>query len=266
MRRFSGVMRKLIAALALASLPLFAAEKPAPPADLTAPPADAERSDDGLISKKLAEGTGTEHAAATDLARVRYTVWKSDGTVVQHVPESQSMTIGVPQMIPGWGKAVQQMVVGEKRRVWIPQSLGGGKIKEGESFVIDTELLEIIPPPTTPADVAAPPADAKTTPSGLAYKVLRAGTGTEHPKRRSQVVVHYSGWTADGRMFDSSVLRGQTAQFGLDGVIAGWTEGLQLMVAGEKTRFWIPAKLAYGREKGKPQGMLVFDVELIEIK
>jgi peptidylprolyl isomerase len=96
--------------------------------------------------------------------------------------------------------------------------------------------------------------------------VLRPGTGTEHPKRRNQVVVHYSGWTTDGRMFDSSVLRGQTAQFGLDGVIAGWTEGLQLMVPGEKTRFWIPGKLAYGREKGKPQGMLVFDIELIEIK
>lgn len=259
-------MRKLIAVLALFALPLFAAEKPAPPADLAAPPADAERSDDGLVWKKLADGTGTAHASSTDLAKVRYTVWKADGTLVQHVAPPQSLTIGVPQMIPGWGKAVQQMVVGEKRRVWIPQSLGGGKIKDGESLVIDTELLEIIEPPTTPADVAAPPADAKTTPSGLAYKVLRPGTGTEHPKRRTQVVVHYSGWTTDGRLFDSSVLRGQTAQFGLDAVIAGWTEGLQLMVAGEKTRFWIPAKLAYGKEKGKPQGMLVFDVELIEIK
>lgn len=259
-------MRNLFAALALFALPLFAAEKPAPPADLTAPPADAERSDDGLVSKKLADGTGTEHPGADDLAKVRFTVWKSDGTVVQHVPPPQSLTVGVPKMIPGWGKAVQQMVVGEKRRVWIPQSLGGGKIKEGESLVIDTELLEIIDPPTTPADVAAPPADAKTTPSGLAYKVLRPGTGTEHPKRRSQVVVDYSGWTTDGMMFDSSVLRGQPAQFGLDRVIAGWTEGLQLMVAGEKTRFWIPGKLAYGREKGKPQGMLVFDIELIEIK
>ena len=67
-------------------------------------------------------------------------------------------------------------------------------------------------------------------------------------------------------MIDSSVLRGQTTQFGLDGVIAGWTEGLQLMVAGEKTRFWIPAKLAYASDRSKPQGMLVFDIELLEIK
>jgi FKBP-type peptidyl-prolyl cis-trans isomerase len=259
-------MRKLLAALVLAALPLIAAEKPAPPADLTTPPADAERSEDGLVSKKLADGTGTEHVAADGLAKVRYTVWKADGTLVQHVAAPQSLTIGVPKMIPGWGKAVQQMVVGEKRRVWVPQSLGGGKIKEGESLVIDTELIEIVENPTTPADVAAPPADAKITPSGLAYKVLRAGTGTEHPKRRSTVEVHYSGWTTNGQMFDSSVLRGQTSQFGLDGVIQGWTEGLQLMVEGEKTRFWIPSKLAYGRDKTKPQGMLVFDIELIEIK
>ena len=259
-------MRTLFVALALAALPLFAAEKPAPPADLTNPPAEAERSDDGLVSLKLADGTGTEHLGADGLAKVRYTVWRSDGTLVQHVAAPQSLMIGVQKMIPGWGKAAQKMVVGEKRRAWIPAALGGGKIKEGQSLVIDTELLEIVEAPKTPADVAAAPADAKTTPSGLAYKVLRAGTGTEHPKRRSSVVVHYSGWTTDGRMIDSSVLRGQTTQFGLDGVIAGWTEGLQLMVVGEKTRFWIPAKLAYANDRSKPQGMLVFDIELIEIK
>lgn len=259
-------MRTFLAALALAAFPLFAADKPLPPADLTNPPADAERSDDGLVTKKLADGTGTAHVAADGLTRVRYTVWKSDGTLVQDVAAPHSVMLGVTKMIPGWGKAVQQMVVGEKRRIWIPQSLGGGKIKDGESLVIDTELVEIIELPTTPADVAAPPDDAKRTATGLAYKILRPGTGTEHPRRRSNVEVHYSGWTADGKMFDSSVLRGHTATFGLDGVIPGWTEGLQLMVEGEKTRFWIPAKLAYGREKGKPQGMLVFDIELVAIR
>lgn len=260
-------MRKLVAFLALAALPLFAApEKPTPPADLMNPPANAERSDDGLVTMKLADGTGTEHPAADSVARVRYTVWKGDGTLVQHVGEPQSVMLGVKKMIPGWGTAVQKMVVGEKRRVWIPQALSGGKLKEGETMVIDTELVKIIEYPSTPADVAAAPADAKTTPSGLAYKVLRAGTGTDHPKRRSTVVVHYTGWQTNGTMIDSSVLRDQTSQFSLDGVIAGWTEGLQLMVEGEKTRFWIPAKLAYASDRSKPQGMLVFDIELIDIK
>ena len=72
-------------------------------------------------------------------------------------------------------------------------------------------------------------------------RCIKAGTGTEHPKKRSRVTVHYSGWQTSGKMFDSSVMRGAPATFGLGDVIAGWTEGVQLMVVGEKTRFWIPA-------------------------
>ena len=117
-----------------------------------------------------------------------------------------------------------------------------------------------------PADVAAPPADATVTPSGLASRVLEAGTGTQHPGPRSRVLVHYSGWTTDGKMFDSSVTRGEPAEFPLGNVIAGWTEGLQLMVVGEKRRFWIPEDLAYKGQGGAPAGMLVFDVELIRIE
>ena len=117
-----------------------------------------------------------------------------------------------------------------------------------------------------PPDVAGPPADAEKTASGLASKVLSPGTGKEHPAAEDDVKVHYSGWTTDGKLFDSSVKRGRPATFPLNGVIAGWTEGLQLMVVGEKRRFWIPKELAYKGRSGKPQGMLVFDVELLEIK
>jgi FKBP-type peptidyl-prolyl cis-trans isomerase len=117
-----------------------------------------------------------------------------------------------------------------------------------------------------PADVAAPPAEALTTPSGLASRVLEPGTGTTHPTARSRVLVHYSGWTTDGQMFDSSVVRGEPIAFGLYQVIAGWTEGVQLMVEGEKRRFWIPERLAYQGQPGAPAGMLVFDVELIRIE
>jgi len=116
-----------------------------------------------------------------------------------------------------------------------------------------------------PPDVAAVPADASRTPTGLASKVLKPGSGTRHPRPDSQVVVHYTGWTTDGKMFDSSVARGEPATMSLDGVIAGWTEGVQMMVVGEKRRFWIPARLAYEGKDG-PQGMLVFDIELIRIE
>ena len=120
-------------------------------------------------------------------------------------------------------------------------------------------------PVPAPPDVAAPPADAAKTASGLASKVLAPGTGLNHPGPTDKVRVHYTGWTTDGKMFDSSISRGKPAVFPLDGVIAGWGEGVQLMVEGEKRRFWIPAKLAYANDKTRPQGMLVFDVELVDI-
>jgi peptidylprolyl isomerase len=122
-------------------------------------------------------------------------------------------------------------------------------------------------PAPAPADVAAPPKDAQKTSSGLASKILTPGKGKDHPKSTSQVTVHYSGWTTDGKMFDSSV-GGQPITFPLNGVIKGWTEGLQLMVVGEKRRFWIPGNLAYDNSSrpGAPKGMLVFDVELLGIK
>nr|WP_189337841.1 FKBP-type peptidyl-prolyl cis-trans isomerase [Photobacterium sanguinicancri] len=106
------------------------------------------------------------------------------------------------------------------------------------------------------------------TASGLQYQVLQAGTGSAHPKASDKVTVHYHGTLLDGSVFDSSVDRGQPIDFGLNQVIAGWTEGVQLMVEGEKTRFFIPANLAYGnRAIGSipPGSVLIFDVELIKI-
>lgn len=116
-----------------------------------------------------------------------------------------------------------------------------------------------------PPNVAAPPAESETTESGLATMVLQEGTGHAHPLANTRVLVHYTGWTTDGEMFDSSVVRGEPIELPLDGVIAGWQEGVQLMVEGEKRRMWIPEPLAYGGRDGAPQGMLVFDVELIRI-
>lgn len=107
-----------------------------------------------------------------------------------------------------------------------------------------------------------------TTASGLQYKVLQKGSGDIHPKANDSVKVHYHGTLIDGTVFDSSVERGQPISFPLYRVIKGWTEGVQLMVVGEKTRFFIPSQLAYGfRSIGKiPAGStLIFDVELLGI-
>jgi len=256
----------MISILAMILAASFVA-KPAPPADLKTPPADAQKLESGLVTKQLVAGTGSEHPVATDFVHLNYAVWKqSDASVVDFTKGAAPTFVQLSAMLPGMREMLEQMTPGEKRRAWIPSSLGGGKIAEGETFVMDAELVNIVPPPSAPPDVAAPPADATTTPSGLAYKILRPGTGTRHPKKRDNVVVHYSGWTTDGKMFDSSVMRDEPAEFALDAVIPGWTEGLQLMTEGEKTRFWIPAKLAYKNQPGMPAGMLVFDVELIRIK
>ena len=109
----------------------------------------------------------------------------------------------------------------------------------------------------------------KQTASGLQYKVLVEGTGAR-PTAKDRVKVHYTGTFYNGQIFDSSVQRGEPAEFGLNQVIKGWTEGLQLMTVGSKYKFWIPADLAYGnRQVGnnpKSAGsMLIFEVELLEI-
>ncbi len=108
-----------------------------------------------------------------------------------------------------------------------------------------------------------------TLPSGLQYQVLKEGNGKK-PSATDQVVCHYEGTLIDGTVFDSSYQRNQPSTFGLNQVIAGWTEGVQLMQEGAKYRFFIPYNLAYG-ERGAgaqipPFAALVFDVELIEVK
>lgn len=108
----------------------------------------------------------------------------------------------------------------------------------------------------------------QSTASGLQYKVLEAGTGNTHPSATDRVKVHYHGTLLDGTVFDSSVDRGEPISFGLNQVIPGWTEGVQLMVVGEKTRLFIPSSLAYGNRaagKIKPGSTLIFDVELMGI-
>jgi FKBP-type peptidyl-prolyl cis-trans isomerase len=247
------------------------------PADVATPPADASKTASGLATKVLTKGKGKDHPKDEDTVKVHYTGWTSDGKMFDSsVARGEPTTFGVGQVIAGWTEALKLMVVGEKRRLWIPAKIAYGETARpgypAGQLTFEVELLEIIPPPKppeVPKDVAAPPADAKKTASGLAYRVLSKGTGKDHPGPTSRVKVHYSGWTKDGKMFDSSVTRGEPTSFGLNQVIPGWTEGLQLMVKGEKARFWIPGKLAYGDEPkrpGAPSGQLTFDVELLDFE
>ncbi len=263
--RLASNVSALAAAACVSSTAIGLAQS-APP-DVAAVPADAARTPSGLATRVLKAGSGSAHPGRTDLVTVHYTGWTTDGKMFDSSKMSgKPATFPLDRVIAGWTEGVQLMAVGETRRLWIPEALAYKGTREPKGLLVfDVELLSFVSPPTAPPDVKAAPADAITTASGLAYKVLRQGTGALHPRASSTVEVHYSGWTTDGKMFDSSVTRGQSISFQLSGVIAGWTEGVQLMVVGEKTRFWIPEKLAY-EGKSEPRGLLVFDVELIAIK
>src|SRR6185503_4149142 len=143
------------------------------------------------------------------------------------------------------------------------------RILQALAFVLVAAAASAQTPPApasipAPSNVAAAPADAVKTASGLASKVLAPGTGKDRPAKDDVVTIHYTGWKTDGTMFDSSVARGKPASFPVARVIAGFSEGLQLMVPGEKRRLWIPEALAYKGAR-EPKGMLVFDIELINI-
>jgi peptidylprolyl isomerase len=240
---------------------------PAPP-DVAAPPAKAEKTPSGLASVVLQKGTGKVKPKTEDTVKVHYSGWTTDGHMFDSsVARNKPATFPLGRVIPGWTQGVALMVVGEKRRLWIPEELAykGQPGRPQGMLVFDVELLEILKAPEAPKDVKAPPKDAKKTASGLAYKVLTKGKGTKKPTPSSRVQVHYTGWTTDGKSFDSSVMRGQPATFPVGRVIPGWTEGLQLMAEGDKFRFWIPEELAYKGKPG-PQGMLVFDVELLSVQ
>ncbi len=237
-----------------------------PPEDVAAPPANASKTASGLASKVVTPGTGAAHPARADLVTVDYTGWTTDGKMFDSsVSRGKAACFPLDRVIAGWTEGVQLMTTGETRRFWIPEALAyQGKRDPKGMLVFDVKLLSFTGVPVAPPDVKTAPADAKKTPSGLAYKVLKDGVGARRPRASDQVTVDYSGWTTDGKMFDSSVVRCAPASFPLDQVIPGWTEGLQLMVEGEKARFWIPQQLAY-KGQSPPYGMLVFDVELIKI-
>jgi peptidylprolyl isomerase len=242
------------------------------PADVAAPPADAEKTASGMAHKLLTKGTGTTHPTEWDRVKVHYTGWTTDGKMFDSsVQKGRPATFQLKAVIAGWTEGVQLMVQGEKRRFWIPEELAykGRPGAPAGMLVFDVELLEVVVGPKpipAPENVAAPPAKAKKTKTGLAYDMLTEGKSKDKPTADDTVKVHYTGWTTDGKMFDSSVMRDRPATFPLKGVIAGWTEGVQLLGVGDKARFWIPEELAYKGSPGKPAGMLVFDIELLEIK
>jgi FKBP-type peptidyl-prolyl cis-trans isomerase len=256
---------------------------PATPADVAAPPADAMRTASGLAMTVLKAGSGTEHPSDDDCAIVRFTAWKRDGALLTTSGlHGETSTQCLTSAIPGIAEALTAMAPGEKRRIWVPEELAyethvahhGAKMLHADpppraDLTFDLELVGILKAAERPLNLKSPPRDVFRTPAGVAISVLQPGTGTKHPSPGSRVTLNYSGWTADGQLFESTVTSGHAAIFFLGTTLPGWREGLQYMVRGEKARLWIPAVLAYGvrpADKMVPAGDLVYDIELVDFQ
>lgn len=227
--------------------------------------ADAPADEHVVRWEMLQEGKG-DPLLASDGVALRYAIWKAGGELVDCSERQMNHRLsGAVDSLPFpfLSKLAAECKLGSIVRAEVPQKLfpnvGGDTVWE----------LEVTGVNKLPVFRQLDAAKTVTTQSGLQYEVIAAGEGAS-PKADSLVSVHYTGWLTDGKMFDSSHARGMPAEFPLNRVIPGWTEGVQLMKPGAKFLFSIPGKLAYG-ERGSPpkipaNATLVFFVELLEVK
>ncbi len=252
---------------------------PAPemPADFAAPPATAQViKPSGLKYEQVRPGTGTEKAHNYDTVTFNYTAWDKTGRMFDSTEVRKRPAVAPPyRQTAAMENVLTSFTAGERVRFWADaaqMTLPGQTSQNTPTGPVcyELEILQIAKaasaPPPVPSDVAKPPDDAKKSPKGVFYKVIKPGKGGPKPTAKDTVSVNYTGWTTDGRMFDSSALKGKPAEFGLNRVVEGWTDGIPMMSVGDTVRFWIPQDLAYKGAPDKPMGMLVFDVELLSIK
>lgn len=246
--------------------------------------------DSGLQYRVIESGEGKSPSAA-DYVTVHYAGRLIDGSEFDSsYKRGEPATFPAGRLIPGWTEALQLMKEGDKWELAIPADIAygeegaGGVIPGNATLVFDVELIEVLTMEQVQKKAEEMAMKHKTEQlawleenakedgitvldSGLQYRVINEGTGTS-PEETSMVTVHYKGTMIDGTQFDSSYDRGEPAKFPLDGVIKGWTEGVQLMKEGAKYEFFIPYDLAYGERGSRsipPFSTLIFTVELVSV-
>ncbi len=255
------------------------APSPLPPTSTPAPTEDEGLvTDSGLKYIEIAAGTGPAPQSG-DVVSVHYTGKLEDGTVFDSSYDRNQplkFALGKGMVIMGWEEGIALMKKGGKARLIIPPELAYGSTGAGTvippdaTLIFEVELVDVqAGSPIAPQIVNE--SDYVTTVSGLKYYDFVVGTGAE-VKTGDSVSVHYTGWLADGAMFDSSLDRGQPLQFvvGIGQVIPGWDEGLSTMKVGGKRQLVIPPELGYGPSGASgvipPNATLIFEVELLEVK
>jgi FKBP-type peptidyl-prolyl cis-trans isomerase len=171
---------------------------------------------------------------------------------------------------PGLAEAVAIMVVGERRRLWIPAALAfpsdpdEAPPERKADLTYDLALMEIIAAPPTPPTLTAPPRRARRLPSAVAVEILKKGNGQVHPGAANQLTLHLAAWSRDGTLVESTRMGGQPAVFRIAELVPGLREGVRQLAVGDVARLWIPAALAYGdrpRRRGQPAGPLVYEID-----
>lgn len=228
----------------------------------------------GLKYEILTAGSGAS-PTADDSVTVHYEGTLMDGTKFDSsYDRGETITFPLNRVIKGWTEGVQLMKEGAKYKFTIPSELaygeeGGGPIPPNSDLIFIVELFKVeVDEGKEFLKQNLEKNGIKVTDSGLQYKVLLEGTG-KSPGASDRVTVHYEGTLIDGTKFDSSYDRGEPIDFGLNQVIRGWTEGLQLMKEGAKYKLFIPSDLAYGPQGSPgaipPNAALIFTVELIRV-
>ncbi len=242
--------------------------------------------DDGLQYMVLEEGAAEGvKPALGDLIDIEYVGTSRDGVEFDSSGgRGAAARFPLTDQLPGWTKGIMMMREGDRYRFFAPSELAYGKdgappvIGPNEAVIYEVELLKVhsaeknLEAANKFLEENGKKEGVTTTESGLQYEVLTEGPADgENPTAADVVRVHYQGTLINGTEFDSSYSRGQPAEFPLGQVIAGWTEGVQLMKVGDKFRFFVPPDLGY-KETGTPGGpigpneALIFEVELLEIK
>jgi FKBP-type peptidyl-prolyl cis-trans isomerase len=238
------------------------------PVDVATPPRNATRTVSGSFVKVITRGAGTAHPGMNDCVKLQYTTWSRDGSVVaRSEPSSTPGTQCMGTLSPDVAAAVRKMVLGTYLRLWVPaRTTGKGDAgKQTAPLTYDLLLVQIIKAPELPRDLKSPPTAARKLASGVTVQLLSGKTSGTEPVATSRVELRLAGWTASGKLFESTGTDRPPAQYAIRELIPGLREGVQQLSVGERARVWIPASLAYGKKprRGQPAGDLVYDVELV---
>lgn len=249
-------------ALSAAATTVSAAAEP-PPKD---PPPEAERSATGLASLRLVEGTGDVRPDDNDFVSLHYTGWSPAGAQFDTNVGGPPVLLSLENVSPGWHEGLRLMVAGEKRRLWIPGHLAPANPGRGPrgDVIFDVEVVAVYRVPSPPAGIPQPPDDAERTSFGAFTKVVEPGEGIRGDAGTG-ALVHYTVWTEDGKVLDSTLARQRPTLFLWGKVMPALGDALQRTAAGEKRLIWIPAAVAAGEWPGSPSGALTFEVEVVKI-